>query len=223
MASPEPDRRPIAARQLRIFQRMADWLVRKGASANAISVAGMFAGMLAGTLLFLTPYLAPHHLERVAFILAASFVQLRLLANMLDGMVALGSGKASPVGELYNEIPDRVSDSFTLIGAGYALSGNIEIGFLAALMALFTAYVRAAGKAAGATNDFRGPMAKQQRMFLITATSLYLGLAPREWQPVLGEPLHWGLMAMVLAVIAALSLVTALRRLMGIARQLSPS
>ena len=46
--------------------------------------------------------------------------QLRLTANMLDGMVALASGRASKVGELYNEVPDRVSDAAVFIGAGLA-------------------------------------------------------------------------------------------------------
>lgn len=219
-AAPEPDRRPIAARSLWIFQRMAEALVRMNVSANAISIGGMIAGILAGVFLYLTPHLIEHHLDRIAFILAAGCIQLRLLANMLDGMVALGSGKASPVGELYNEIPDRVSDLFTLVGAGYAIGGHIEMGYLAACMALLTAYVRAAGKAAGATNDFRGPMAKQQRMFLITIGALYMGLTPRDWQPTLGNPPIWGLLAIVLALIAVLAFLTSMRRLMGIAAQL---
>ena len=42
------------------------------------------------------------------FLVAAVCVQLRLLANLLDGMVAVGSGQASRIGELYNEVPDRV-------------------------------------------------------------------------------------------------------------------
>lgn len=216
----EPDRRPIAARDLKIFQRMADVLVRWRWSANGISTSGMIAGILAGAALFFTPRLAMHGLERVGFLAAALLIQMRLLANMLDGMVALGSGQASPVGELYNEIPDRVSDAATLIGAGYALSGNVELGYVAACVALFTAYVRAAGKAAGATNDFRGPMAKQQRMFVITVLALYLALTPTDWQPDVNDPPLGGLLALGLAVIVVLGLVTALRRLVGIAGQL---
>jgi phosphatidylglycerophosphate synthase len=39
---------------------------------------------------------------------------------MLDGMVALASCRDSKVGELYNEVPDRVSDAAVFIGVGYA-------------------------------------------------------------------------------------------------------
>lgn len=54
------------------------------------------------------------------WLIAALGAQLRLTANMLDGMVALASRRDSKVGELYNEIPDRVSDAAVSIGAGYA-------------------------------------------------------------------------------------------------------
>jgi len=57
---------------------------------------------------------------RILWLVAAGGAQLRLTGNMLDGMVALASGRASKVGELYNEIPDRVSDAAVFIGAGFA-------------------------------------------------------------------------------------------------------
>ncbi|MFO0965115.1 MAG: CDP-alcohol phosphatidyltransferase family protein [Gemmataceae bacterium] len=224
MSSPhEPDRRPIAARGWRLSQRLAEKCVAWRFSANGISLAGMVCGLLAGAAFAATPHLAAHGLERLAFVLAAALIQLRLLANMLDGMVALASGQASPVGELYNEIPDRVSDAATLIGAGYALGGDIELGYLAACGALFTAYVRAAGKAAGASNDFRGPMAKQQRMFLMTVAALYVALTPAAWQPLVCPTRGWGVIALALLLSAILGLATAVRRLIGIAGQLKRS
>jgi len=91
------------------------------------------------------------------WLVAALGAQLRLTANMLDGMVALASGRDSKVGELYNEVPDRVSDAAVFIGAGYAWGGNVALGYIATILAIFTAYVRAAGKIAGAPNEFRGP------------------------------------------------------------------
>ncbi len=43
------------------------------------------------------------------------------------------------------------------IGIGYAVGGNILMGVVAALLAVFTAYVRATAKSVGAPNDFCGP------------------------------------------------------------------
>jgi phosphatidylglycerophosphate synthase len=198
------DRRPIAARNLSIMQGAAAWLAVRGASADAISLAGMAAGLLAGLCLAGTagwPAAAAP-----LWLLAAALIQLRLLANLLDGMVAIGRGIASPAGELFNEVPDRVSDTAVLLGLGVA-AGNVALGLAAALAAMATAYVRAVGKAAGAPSDFRGPMAKQHRMALVTALAVWCALVPVAWSAPLPVPALW--------LILLLSLVTAWRRLSG--------
>ena len=199
------DRRPIAASNLGITQRAAAWLVQRGASADAISLAGMVAGLVAGLALAGTA-LWPEA-ARPLWILGALGVQLRLLANLLDGMVAIGRGIASPAGELFNEVPDRVSDTAVFLGLGLA-AGEPALGLAAALAAMATAYVRAVGKAAGAPSDFRGPMAKQHRMALVTAVALWHGLTPSAWWPT-------DLPHLALYVILVLSLVTTWRRLAG--------
>ena len=174
----------------------------------------MVSGVAAGAAIDATrfaPGAAP-----ILWIAGAVLVQLRLAANMFDGMVALARGTASPLGELYNEVPDRVSDSAILIGLGLA-AGDPALGAAAALAAMATAYVRALGKASGAGSDFSGPMAKQQRMFLVTALAVWSGLAPSSWQP---EYLGLSFPAMLLVVITAGAAFTALRRLGRIAATL---
>lgn len=208
------DRRPIAARDTRWSRAVSRRLVAWNVSPNGISVAGMISGVLAGVAFAGTSYLrADASAERALWLTGAVLVQLRLLANMFDGMVALESGKASRVGELYNEAPDRVSDAATLIGLGYASGGSVPLGYVAACLALFTAYVRTLGKAAGAPNDFCGPMAKQQRMFFVTAAALYAALTPASWHFAWGAGGAWGLAAPVLLVIIAGCVFTSVRRL----------
>lgn len=175
----------------------------------------MVCGVAAGVALALTAS-APAW-ERAAWLAAAVLIQLRLAANMLDGMVAIESGRASPLGELYNEVPDRVSDTATLVGAGYAVGGDIVLGYAAACIAVFTAYVRAVGKVAGAPQEFCGPMAKQQRMFLVTVIALFYALAPRDWQPAWGDFPGRGLVTAGLLLIIIGGLLTAIRRLARIA------
>ena len=101
------------------------------------------------------------------------------MANLLDGMVAIGRGVASPVGELFNEVPDRVSDTAVLVGLGVA-AGSVWLGLAAALAAMATAYVRTTARAAGAPSDFGGPMAKQHRMALVTALALWCAVIPAD-------------------------------------------
>ncbi|MEW4570266.1 CDP-alcohol phosphatidyltransferase family protein [Tautonia sp. JC769] len=214
------ERRPIGAREWSASRRMAHGLARGGVSPNAISVAGMICGVAAGMALGATPWLGPPS-ARAAWLGAAALIQLRLLANLFDGMVAIETGTASPKGELYNEVPDRVSDTAILVGAGYAAGGVAALGYLAALAAMATAYIRVMGRGLGTRQEFCGPMAKQQRMFVMTLVGLYLGLAPASWQPVWGAGGRWGLAAAALGVIAVGAFFTAVRRLNRISRVLT--
>ena len=210
------DRRPIATRNRKWAQAATAWLASRNVSPDAISIAGMCASIVAGVVLALTS--VAYH--RIFWLLAALGAQLRLTANMLDGMVALASGRASKIGELYNEVPDRVSDAAVFIGAGFASGGNVALGYVATILAIFTAYVRAAGKIAGAPNEFCGPMAKQHRMLVITVGCIYSAVVPRSWQIFHSDNLEFGVMSIALAVIIAGCVITVLRRLQRIARAL---
>jgi phosphatidylglycerophosphate synthase len=214
----EPDRRPITSRDRAVSHKLANWLVEAGVSPNAISISGMVAGMASGVAFAFSSAHAP-----TALLLAgAVLMQMRLLANMLDGMVAVASGRASPLGELYNEVPDRVSDTAILVGAGWAVTGDPLAGLTAAIAALFTAYIRAQGKAAGAHQEFCGPLGKPQRMFLLTVAALYAALAPESWQASFHPPVG-GTIGVALWVIAIGSFLTFFLRLSRIARTLRPS
>ena len=56
----------------------------------------------------------------LALIATAACVQLRLVCNLLDGMVAIEGGKSTATGALFNEIPDRLADPLFLVPLGYA-------------------------------------------------------------------------------------------------------
>ena len=75
-------------------------------------------------------------------VLAAVFIQCRLLCNLFDGMVAVEGGKGTPSGELFNDIPDRIADPLILIAAGYATTvvpWAAPLGWAAGLGAVFGA------------------------------------------------------------------------------------
>lgn len=148
----------------------------------------------------------------VFLVLAALFCQLRLLCNLFDGMVAVEGGKGEPDGPFWNEFPDRVADILIFAGAGYGI-GMPGLGWSAAAFAVLTAYVRELGRATGHESDFRGPMAKQHRMAVITFAALLSVL----------EPLWQGrneILMIALAVIAVGAAVTAARRGIKLVRQM---
>src|SRR4029079_15179225 len=136
------ERRPIQSRDTRWARAVTQFLVRVGASPNGISLFGMLAATGAGIAFFATSH-TEGLAQRGLWLIGAAFCQVRLLCNLFDGMVAVARKTASLTGELYNEVPDRVSDAAVFIGLGYAASGQLEFGYLAALISVFVAYVRA--------------------------------------------------------------------------------
>lgn len=158
------ERRPIAARGSGWARALAAALARSSITPNQISVLSIFFAAVGAGMLAWSPTIA-------GLLLCAICVQLRLLCNLLDGMVAMEGGKQTPTGALYNEFPDRVADSLLIVGLGYA-AGLPWLGWLGALLAALTAYVRVSGGSLGLAQDFRGPMAKQHRMAVLTAACL---------------------------------------------------
>ncbi len=207
------DRRPIQSRNTRWAEAATQFLVNRGISPNSISIFGMVAAVAAGISFYSTDTTAGLG-HRALWFCGGVLCQIRLLCNLFDGMVAVKCGIASPKGELYNEVPDRVSDVAVLTGLGYSAGGDVAIGLMAALVSVFVAYVRAAVKSIGAPNDFCGPMAKPQRMALVTLVAVYLTFSPDAWR------LSWGEPKMVLVIVALGGIVTALRRLQRAAKYL---
>src|SRR5690606_18461996 len=95
---------------------------------------------------------------------AAVLCYLRLWLNMLDGMVALASGKASRRGEILNELPDRVSDVLIFVGVAHSGLCHPLGGYWVAIAALVVAYVGMFGQALGVQRAFSGVMSKPWRM-----------------------------------------------------------
>jgi phosphatidylglycerophosphate synthase len=177
MESTVTNRRPLASRSSGWARFLAAALVRAGVAPNAISVISvLFAA--AGAWLLCRP------LTIGGLLGAALCVQLRLLCNLLDGMVAIEGKRQTATGALYNEIPDRIADSLLIVALGYA-AGTASVGWYGALAAAVTAYIRALGGTLGFPQDFRGPMAKPHRMAVLTvaclAAAVELPLAGSRW------------------------------------------
>ena len=208
-------RRPLRSRQTRWARATARVAVRLGLSPNAISLASVGAAAVAGGALALSAGAdAPGRAGLL--VLAAAAIQLRLLCNLLDGMVAVEGGKGSAAGPVYNELPDRVADALIFVGAGASVtwvSWGWTLGWAVALLAVLTAYVRALGASLGAGHHFAGPMAKQQRMAALTAACL--AGAVLAWLDPAGA-----LMTAALVLIGLGSLATVARRTRLIVRAL---
>lgn len=172
------NRRPLTSRNSQWAARLASWAVAKGITPNQISQASMGFAALGFLLYWLST--TGGLLQFLCLILAAATVQARLVCNLIDGMVAIEGGKGAKDGSFWNEAPDRVSDLLFFAGAGLA-AGNPALGLLAAALAIATAYIRELGRAEGFPPDFSGPLAKPQRMAVLTAGTVLAALYASEW------------------------------------------
>jgi phosphatidylglycerophosphate synthase len=166
----ETARRPLKTREAAWANRLAQLLVKWHASPNGISLVSIFFAAGAGAALYFSATFAGTE-RALMLVLAVAGIQGRLLCNMLDGMVAIEGGRQTKSGEIYNDLPDRVADALIFVCAGYGArmrSFGVELGYLAATLAIFTAYVRMLGGASGLKQSFMGPMAKQHRMFMLS-------------------------------------------------------
>jgi phosphatidylglycerophosphate synthase len=209
-------RRPLKTRQRGWAKTLAQLLVRARVSPNAISILSLVFATGAGGALFFSGR-TPPFARMWLLLLAAAGIQLRLLCNLLDGMVAVEGGRQTKSGEVFNDLPDRIADAILFICAGYAVGEHayaLPLGYGAAMLAVFTAYVRMLGGASGLKQTFIGPMAKQHRMALLTVACL---LSPWEVRLQLRSgSILWA----TLIVINIGSLVTIVRRTARIVREL---
>ncbi len=208
-------RRPLKTRQAKWAGDLTQILVRRGIRPNTISLFSIICALFAWWC-FVNSAGASLVGRGALLILAALGIQLRLLCNMMDGLVAVEGGFRTKTGEIFNDFPDRIADSMILIGAGYAAGAtfySIELGWLAALLAVMTAYVRLLGGATGVTQHFIGPMAKPHRMATLTVATLLAAFCPS---------LHGQSIILILALwlIILGCVVTLVRRTMRIMKEL---
>ncbi|MEO0514720.1 MAG: CDP-alcohol phosphatidyltransferase family protein [Planctomycetota bacterium] len=232
------DRRPMPPREWAVMRWFTDLAIRLRFSANDISVLSVvFAGLSAAALFLTSEAVGLTH--RGLWLMGAVGVELRAFCNLLDGMVAVKSETASPVGELYNEVPDRISDILMLVGLGYAAGESLvfgrtvataELGWIAATVAVLVAYVRAQAAVSGAGQDFAGLMSKPIRMQIVAAACVYMACAPSVlsmafWGPKVsvGDKMMvptWGVPQAMLILIIVGGLATAAGRLLRASRRL---
>ena len=216
------ERRPIKTRSKAWVQYLATALLHLKVGPNAISLMSIVFSFGACCSIIALNWADSYSYEKITQVIllwsAAACIQLRLLANLLDGIVAVEGGKGGPVGDLYNEVPDRIADLLIIVPFGYILDDTIVwqpqmIAWLAGCGALLTAYVRALGASLTQNQVFHGPMAKPHRMFLLTCACLFgSGI-------IYFTTLDW-LLWFCLVLIICGTIVTSARRLLVISAML---
>lgn len=180
-----------------IPEPVARALVARGLTPDVVSIAGLFGNVGAAALVASGDLAAGG-----AVMLAASAL------DMLDGALARASGTATPFGAVLDATLDRLSEAAVLFGvAVYATATDRReealLAFVAVAGSMLVSYVRARAEVHGALLT-EGLATRPQRVILLGAGLITGWLRPALW------------------ALAALSLLTAMHRLILARRALRP-
>jgi hypothetical protein len=190
-------------------------LQRRGVGPSAMAVVATAFSTLAGISLYNAPLSGRPELF---WALGAVGIQARLLCELLSGMLMVRGLARSKLDSFLTEMLARASDALVLVGAGYSvdlfLPGGSSLGWLAAVLAVLTAFVRVLGGALGLPPNYAGPLARQQRMYLVTFGAIAAGVQNAIFRP------GWAMVPALLLVVIGTGWTLA-RRAEALVRQLS--
>jgi phosphatidylglycerophosphate synthase len=177
---------------------VARWLVRRGIAPDLVTWAAVPVALVGGICLALS---ATAPLLLLVVPVAAA---LRLGLNLLDGMVARESGATHPLGELWNELGDRLADTLFIGGLAFHPQVDPRLASGAVIAAMVASYVGVTARAAGGRRQYGGLMSKPGRMATLGATAPITLITGDPWWLVLGAwVILLGGIATALARIAA--------------------
>jgi phosphatidylglycerophosphate synthase len=177
----------------RLVAPLERWLVDMHVSPDVLTWSAVPVAAVGGACLALSSTV-PMLLLAVPLLAAA-----RLALNLLDGMVARRTGASHPMGEVWNELCDRIADALFIGGLAFVPAAGPAVGLGAVVAALIASYAGLAARAAGGRRQYGGIMSKPGRMATLAIA------APAAL--VTGEP-RWLLAAgLVITVGATVTLV----------------
>lgn len=194
--------KPASQAVVRPLERLA---IRSGLSADAITLLAVPVAALGGACLAASDVV--QWLLLVVPVLAA----LRLILNLLDGMVARATGSMHPMGEMWNELGDRLADVLFIGGLAFAPEVDARLVLAAVAAAVLSSYAGITSRAAGASRQYGGVMSKPGRMVV-------LGIAA----PVTFVTGNWAWLTVAAIVILVGSLITLGQRLAAARAELEP-
>lgn len=150
----------------------AHQIILTGITPNSLTVAG-FIVSLAASLSFI---LRMPRLAGILILLSGGF-------DLLDGIVARTTGKATKFGSFLDSVLDRYSDAALFIGIGIFLSDNpvnILILSLTFIGTFLISYVRARAEGLGFTCNI-GLMERPERIILLAVGGIFNILVPVLW------------------------------------------
>lgn len=187
----------------RIVTPIAEFLLRRGVSPDAVTIAGTLGVVVAALWLFPLGHL----------LAGALVITFFVLSDLIDGVMARSSGRAGPWGAFLDSTLDRFADAAVFSGLVVYLAGRGDdrVGAVLALACLVLGsvvpYTRARAEGLGMTASV-GIAERADRLALVLTAACLVGLG---LPPVV--------LTVVLGVLAVASAVTVLQRMATVRRQ----
>lgn len=187
----------------RLFTPVADALLKRGVSPDAVTITGTLAVVVAALWLFPTGH----------FLAGSLVIGLFVLTDSLDGVMARRAGRSGPWGAFLDSTLDRFGDAaiFTGMVLWFVGEGDSGWGVGTALACLvlgsIVPYARARAEGLGMTAQV-GIAERADRLAAVLVAALLVGLG-----------LPQVVLVVVLALLAVASLVTIVQRMATVRRQ----
>lgn len=187
----------------RLFTPVADALLKRGVSPDAVTITGTLAVVAAALWLFPTGQ----------FLAGSLVIAFFALTDSLDGVMARRAGRSGPWGAFLDSTLDRFADAaiFTGMVLWFVGEGDSDWGVGAALACLvlgsIVPYARARAEGLGMTAQV-GIAERADRLAAVLVAALLVGVG-----------LPQVVLVVVLALLAVASLVTIVQRMATVRRQ----
>lgn len=144
----------------------------RGATANQVTLLAMLASVLLGGVLMCFP-------KPLLFISLPVFLFFRMALNAIDGMLAREFNQQSRLGAILNEVGDIIADAALYLAFAFLTGVSPSLVVLVVLLSWLTEFCGVIAQTLTGSRNYRGPMGKSDRAFILGALGLIIALWPQ--------------------------------------------
>lgn len=160
-----------------------------GATANQVTLLAMLASVLLGGVLMCFP-------KPLFFISLPVFLFFRMALNAIDGMLAREFNQQSGLGAILNEVGDIIADAALYLAFAFVTGICPWLVVLVVLLSWLTEFCGVIAQTLTGCRNYRGPMGKSDRAFVLGALGLLIAFWP---QNIIAANIVFGISAVLLA------------------------
>lgn len=143
-----------------------------GATANQVTLLAMLASVLLGGVLMCFP-------KPLFFISLPVFLFFRMALNAIDGMLAREFNQQSRLGAILNEVGDIIADAVLYLAFAFVTGVSPWLVVLVVFLSWLTEFCGVIAQTLTGNRNYRGPMGKSDRAFVLGALGLFIALWPQ--------------------------------------------